>query len=630
MSTLFGNATSALLSFQRAIATTSHNVANANTEGYSRQRVDLAARPGQPFGYGFVGAGLQVTGIRRVVDEYQFLRGLDSSAELGRLSELANLATRIDKGFTDPGTSLTQPWSNFFDAMQGVATQPASAATRQELLQSAETLVARFRTLDGQLKAMDTELNNKLGSSVGLANQLSSEIARLNVEIVRQTGLAGGQPPNDLLDQRERLAAELSGLVGANVAMQNDGAMNVFTSGGQALVVGGTATRLATVADPYRPERQEVALLSSGGAVRLGPGALGGQIGGLLEFRNTVLDPVANQLGRIAMTLVDSFNAQHREGMDLYGDMGGDFFTPIGALTRPNALNTGTGSLSATLVDPSAFDGADLVLSFDGASWSAVRRSTGAAVPISGTGTAGDPLLVGGTAVVVGGAPAAGDRFLLQPASGAGGRMGLAITDPSRIAAASPLGASVALANVGNAQPIGLQIDDIAAPGFPASAQIVFTSPTTYSIDGGPPQAYDPTVGIVGAGWTLRLEGEPVTGDTFGITPRGPGSSDNGNALLFAAIDDLGVLEGGNLSLNSALAQMTVGIGSAARQADYALDAQRIVDQQLAQEREATSGVNLDEEAANLLRFQQAYQAAAQMISVADTLFQTLLGAVRR
>lgn len=630
MTTIFSNATTALMAFQRAMATTSHNVANANTPGYSRQRIDLSARPGQAHGFGFVGAGVQIDGIRRVADEFQFLRGLDSVSELGRLGELASLAARIDKSFTDTGTGLTQPWSDFFDAMQSVATQPASAAARQELLQSAQTLVARFKTLDGQLKSMDAEVNNKLASGVELSNQLIGEIARLNTEIVRQTGLAGGQPPNDLLDQRERLVTELSGLVGVTTAMQADGALNVFTPGGQALVVGNTATRLTTVADPFRPERRELAVESNGTVVRLGSGAVGGQLGGLLEFRTSVLDPAANQLGRIAMTLTDQFNAQHREGMDLYGQMGADFFKPVAPAVRPNALNTGTGSLSGVLADPAAFDGADLVLSFDGANWSAIRRSSGAAVPLSGSGTPGDPLRVGGMALVVGGAPAAGDRFLLQPAAGAAGRMEVAITDPSRIAAASPLAASAAMSNGGNAKPAGLSITDTSLPGFPGSSQIVFTGPGTYSVDGGPPQAYDPSVGIVGPGWSLRLEGNPATGDTFTVAPRGAGSSDNGNALLFAALDDLGVLEGGNVSLNGAIAQMAVGIGSAARQAEYALDAQTIVDRQLVAEREATSGVNLDEEAANLLRYQQAYQAAAQMITVADTLFQTLLSAVRR
>lgn len=627
---ILGTGSSALLAFQRALATISHNVANANTDGYSRQRVELAARPGNPYGYGFVGAGVETSAVTRLADGFHFSRALDSAAELGRLGTLAGLAERLDTAISDDATGLAAPWSAFFDAMQGVASQPASGASRQALLDRANAMATRVRSLDAQFKSIDVEVNAKIEGNVREVNRLSGEIARLNEEIVRQRGLAGGQQPNDLLDQRERLIQELSAKAGVVTAMQEDGAINVFTGGGQSLVVGTKAQALTTVADPFRPERRELALQSPSGPVPLGPGTLGGELGGLLEFRSQVLDPAASQLGRIAATVAYTVNAQHRQGMDLYGQMGGDFFRPITANVSPHALNTGGASLSGALADPAAFDGIDAVLTFDGASWSAVRRDNGQPVTLTGTGTAADPLRVGGMALVVSGSAAAGDRFLLRPASGAAGQLQVAITDPGRIAAASPLKASADLGNDSDATPSALAIADATAPGVVANHTVVFLDDTTYSVDGGPPATYDPATGIVGGGWTLKLEGTPRAGDRFDLAPRGPGSSDNGNMRALAALDDLGRLEGGQLSMNGALQQLTVATASAARQAGDARDAQGIIDQQVRADREALSGVNLDEEAANLLRFQQAYQAAAQVIAAADTVFQSLLSAVRR
>ncbi|MFN3843162.1 MAG: flagellar hook-associated protein FlgK [Rehaibacterium terrae] len=630
MSTLLSNGISALTSFQRALSTISHNVANANTPGYSRQVLDLSARAGQAYGFGFIGAGVQVDSVRRVTDLFNFARSLDSAAELGRLGELAALAGRVDKLVSDQGTGLTGPWSKFFDAGQGVSTQPTSTAARQNLLAAGEALAARFRSLDAQFKGMESELNGKLRAGVDDANRLSAEIARLNQEIVRQRGLAGGQPPNDLLDQRERLIGELSARLGVNTVLQDDGALNVFTPSGQAMVVGTTSLRLGTVADPFSPDRLELAIETPHGRVLLNDGAIGGSLGGLLEFRRDVLDPAAAQLGRMAATLAHSFNAQHRAGVDLYGQPGGDFFTPIVPTTAGHTLNAGSAALSASLSDIAGYRGEDVVLAFDGTGWSATERTTGRAVPLGGSGTAGDPLVFNGVSVVVSGTAAPGDRFLVRPAIGAAGQLSIAVKDPARIAAASPLRASADLANVGNMSVQSLTVEDAGILDFNASHTIVFTGPNSYTIDGVGPHAYDPDAGIAQGGWRLKLEGTPVAGDSFRIAPRGAGSSDNGNARLFAVLDGRGQLDGGNLSLNGALGQLTTSVGSAARHAEYARDAQQIIDTQVRAEREAVSGVNLDEEAANLVRYQQAYQAAAQMIGTADTLFQTLLAAVRR
>jgi flagellar hook-associated protein 1 len=629
MTGILSTSSSALLAFQRALSTISHNVANVGTEGYSRQRVDLSTRQPQVFGNGFIGTGVQQDSVRRIVDEFNFSRLVDSRAELGRLQQINQLATRLDKGFTDPGSSLALPWSQFFDAAQAVSTDPSSAAARQAYLASAEGLSARMRSLESQLQSYDREINARLQAGTASANRLSSEIATLNREIGRQVGLSGGQPPNDLLDQRDNLVQQLSGLIGVTTALQDDGSLNVYTLSGQALVVGTTTLSLATGRDTFREDRLTVSLRVGTAQVPLSSASLGGELGGLLEYRETVLDPASVSLGTIAAGLAHTVNRSNAEGIDLFGNPGAPIFSQPTITPLASTQNSGSATLSASLTDLAAFTGRDVVLSYDGATWSASDRRTGVAVPVSGSGAPGDPLQVGGVSVVVGGAPAANDRFMLQPASGAAGRLRVVMSDPRGIAAAGPLQTSADLSNLGSPE-LRLAIVDRNAPGFGSPVDITFLDANSYTVNGGPPIAYTAGYVIAVNGWELTLDGEVLAGDTFRVRPTPPGSSDNANMLRLANLDDALQLSNGTGSLNETLRQMTVSVGAAARNSADALSAQRSVDQALQQNRESVSGVNLDEEAANLLRFQQAYQASAQMMTVADTLFQTLLQATRR
>jgi flagellar hook-associated protein 1 len=629
MSSVLSTSTSALLAFQRAMATISHNVANVGTDGYSRQRVHLGTREPQAFGSGFIGRGVQQDTVRRMVDDFNFSRMVDSRAEMGRLQQINLLAGRLDRSFTDSASSLARPWSNFFDSMHAVSTDPSSTAAREAMLASAETVAARLRSLQGQLQSYDREVNLRISAGVDKANGLTRELAKLNEEIGRQTGAAGGQPPNDLLDQRDRLVQELAGLLGVTTALQDDGSLNVYTQSGQALVVGTTALRLGTTPDPYRGDRLNIGLELGGTRVPLPSSAIGGELGGLLEVRENVIDATSVALGKIAASLAFNVNRVNGEGIDLYGNPGAAIFNQPALNALPANTNSGTATLDASITDIAAFTGRDVVLQFDGANWSATDRRTGAAVPLTGSGTAGDPLVVDGVSVVVAGTPDANDRFMLQPAAGAAGRIRMVMDDPRGIAAAGPLQLSADIGNLGNAVP-RLSIVDRNAAGFNSPVEIEFIDANTYTVNGGPPIAWAPGDTISVNGWEMTLDGEPMAGDVFRVGPTPPGSSDNANMLVMAALDDARLLAGGNGSMNEVLRDMTVSVGFAARHSGDALQAQQAIDQQLLQNRESVSGVNLDEEAANLLRFQQAYQAAAQMITVADTMFQSLLAATRR
>ncbi|MBP6457508.1 MAG: flagellar hook-associated protein FlgK [Pseudoxanthomonas sp.] len=626
MSNLLATGSSALIAFQRALSTVGHNVANINTPGYSRQRVEFEARDATYFGYGYQGNGVQIVDVRRMADSLATSRLLDSGGELARLQQLSTLSSRLDQLFSEKATGISAPWSSFFDSVNALSSNAAGSADRESVLAQANALVTRFRQIDQHLDGLDTEVNAGLTAATGEVNRLAKEIAQLNGQI-------GGSssPSGDLLDRRDQLISELVAFTGGNAATQDGGLVNVFSAGGQPLVVGATASTLVTVPDPYRPERLQVALETNGQRVTLDKRALGGQIGGLVEFRTTVLDPAMAELGRIATSLAQTFNEGHRAGMDQYGQMGADFFTLPAPRLSSNANNTGNASLTTSVGNVAGLNAQNVLLRFDGAAWVATHPDTGASIPMTGTGTAADPLVVNGIEVVLAsGTPAANDRFLLQPTAGAAGNLGVAITDPGRIAAATPVKATTDLANTGSGKLSGLKVTDAANAGLLAPADIEFIDATQYTINGTGPFAYTPGQTIAYNGWSVVLDGAPAAGDTFSVGPTGANSSDNGNAKLLSNLDDARVLNGGTLTLNGAIGGLTTQVGSAARQADYSAQAQQVIHDQAQAARDAVSGVNLDEEAADLMRLQQAYQAASQIIATADTLFQSLLAATRR
>jgi flagellar hook-associated protein 1 FlgK len=626
MSSVLSTGTSALLAFQRALATTSHNVANIKTPGYSRQKVDFATANPQNYGYGDVGNGTRITDVRRVADQLAISRLLDGSGELARLKQLSTMADRVDAMFSDASTNVAGVWSNFFDSVSGLSSNASGSADRQNVLDSGKTLANRFQQLNTQLNNLNGEVNNGLIAGATEINRLAQEIAQLNGSIGSNAATAAP----DLLDRRDQLIANLVGYTGGNAVMQDGGIMNVYTAGGQALVVGTTASKVTTVTDPYQPERLQLALESQGQKITIDGKTLGGQIGGLLEFRNTVLTPAQAELGKLAIGMASSFNDVHRQGADLYGNMGGDFFTIGNPRITANSSNTGTASMSASFGDLAKLDGQNIVMKFDGTQWQATRADTGATIPMTGTGTAADPLVLNGVSLVMSGTPAKDDRFLLQPTAGVAGSMEVAITDTSRIAAAAPIKGSAAMANTGTGKLTGVKVTDAGNPALRNPAAIVFTSATEYTIDGIGPNTYTAGQTITANGWSFVLDGAPKQGDTFNIGPTPAGSSDNSNALLLAKVEQAKTFNDGTITLSGALGGLTTQVGAAARSAEYSLMAQQVITDQAQAARDSISGVNLDEEASDMLRLQQAYQAASQLISTADTMFQTILGAVSR
>jgi flagellar hook-associated protein 1 FlgK len=612
---------------------TGHNITNASTPGYSRQVAEFTTRPGQSYGNGYIGGGTQITTIKRVFDEFLSEQLRTSTTGQARFSMLETLASRVDNVLADPDTGLNTGLQDFFNAVQDLSNDPASIPARRAALEQAASVAQRFRSLDGQLATMDGEVNDRIGESVAAINRLAGAIAAVNEDIVAAKS-ATGQPPNDLLDQRDLLVRQLSEQVGVSTALQDDGSLNVFIGSGQTLVVGSDARQLGIAGGEFDATRTEIVYPLGSATATTGAtitsSLSGGALGGLLEFRAQILQPTRQALGETALALTMRFNEQHAAGMDLKGQLGADFFGVAPPAVFHSGNNGGSGTVSVAIGDITALDGADYILEFDGTGYTLELRETGQAVPMSGSGTAADPFVAAGLEFTVGGTPAAGDRVLIRPANAAAGSMTALVTDPQAIAMASPVRTRSAIDNIGNATIGAPEIVDASDPDLLATTVIEFTSTGTYSINGAGSFAYADGGEISVNGVTFTISGAPAAGDRYTLEPNLGGSGDNSNGLLLGEVQSVGILDGGTVSINDHYGQLVAAVGGATQQIKSNLEAQNVLlanaeDAQLSQ-----SGVNLDEEAANLVRFQQAYQAAAHVVSVASTLFESLLNATRR
>lgn len=629
MSSLLNIGNNALLAFQRALDTTGHNIANVNTDGYSRQRVEFASRPPALSRSDNIGSGVAVSGVERLTDNYLYTQSLTQGSEFARQDRFHTLAARVDALLSDPTTGVADSLNRYFEAARGVEAEPTSSAARRSLLGAAEQLTTRFNGVNQQFEELNKELNTRLGQLSKEVNTLSGEIAKLNLEIPKAQA-ATRQTPNDLLDRRDRLVEQLSEKIGITAANQANGSVNVYTANGQALVVGRTVTELTTQANAYDPSRVELAVKRTTGNVVLSDVASGGDIGGVLDFRREVLDPARSEMGRIAISLGESVNQQHQSGTDLYGNAGGAFFSSPSAVVLNHSANTGSAAFSTQFSDLGALSGDNYLLSYDGTSYQAVNQQTGNSVTVSGAGTTASPLSFDGLSITVSGTPAAGDRFMLQPTVAGARDLKSQITDPSRIAAAGPVQTSANLANTGTAEISSASVTDRQNANLRSGSTIQFNSPTSYSVNGGAAQAYTSGNAISVNGVEVRISGTPATGDQFQLQVTGANSSDNGNMASLADLQTRGVLDSGNVTVGAAYAAVVSGTGSLTQQAELQRDATDAFRNQIREQRLSVSGVNLDEEAANLLKFQQSYQAAAQVITAANDMFNTLLSAVRR
>lgn len=651
---LLGTAVSGLLAYQRAMAATSHNVSNANTPGYSRQSVLLSADIPSPTSNGFIGNGVTIDTVARAYDQFLTEQVRTTTAGQGQLSAYYNLAKQIDTIVADPQAGLSPALQDFFAAVQTAANDPNATSARQLLLSQANSLANRFHFITDRLNNIQSAANTQISASVAQANSLATSVAQLNQQIYELEGLAAGQPPNDLLDKRDEAIRQLAELVSVSVVPQDNGMLNVFAGNGQALVLGNQSATLSVVQNKFDPETLDVGYSFGGGSVMdITDKITGGKMGGAIEFRDGLLKDSKNQLGRVALGVSAAFNAQHQLGLDQNNALGGNFFTDLGTQAAVASRNNNPAtniSFTGTVTAVGALQASDYRIDYSAGVYSVVRLSdntvvsSGAAAAVDLTATEGFSL-----AAVITTAPVDGDSFLLRLTEPAAENFDVGISQTTQIALAGPLRSSATLTNVGNG---AITAGDVTnTTNLPLAAPITLTfNPNAlgagipgFTVTNGPggTLAYNPATEAAGktftfasyGGYTFSISGVPSTNDTFTIANNTNATSDNRNALKLASLQTTPTLINGTAgptaSFLGAYSNLVADVGSRTRLAEIDQQAQQVLLTQATESQSNVAGVNLDEEAANLVRFQQAYQAAAQMISASQTVFNTLLTATR-
>ncbi|WP_194756475.1 flagellar hook-associated protein FlgK [Aliidiomarina indica] len=529
---IFNIGVSGLNAAQSALNATSNNISNVYTPGYNRELIILNES---------TTGGVKVTDIQRQFNAFISDRLNNASGSLASLSTYKNQINQIDNLLADPDAGLAPLIQKFFGSLGDLAGAPAEPAAREGVLGNASSMAAQFRSFDGYLHDMQRSVNGQLSTEIARVNNMAEQIAALNKEIAMSQA-ATGKPPNALLNQRDHLVSELSQSVEVKVNVQDGGAYNVSIGNGQPLVAGDKTFKLEAIGSAADPERIAVAYRdSSGNLIEFGENTFrSGNIGGLINFRKESLDKAQAQLGQIALTMAQTFNEQHRQGVDLNGEAGVDFFSVGGPLSFSNANNNGDGNMTVTVTDAKELLATGYDVSFNGNEYFAVRRDNGERVDVSFDADQ-NTLSFGGMAVAITGTPEAGDRFRLNPVQRGAQGLQVLVNDISKIAAAQ-------------------------------------------SNDDG----------------------------------------DNRNALALQGMQSMRLV-GNNASFSQAYGAMVSDSGNRAAVVNANLAAQQGLTDQLKAMQQSESGVNLDEEAANLIKYQQFYQANAKVIEAGMTILETIL-----
>ena len=704
---------SGALTAERSLATASHNIANANTKGFSRQRVQVDTRPPQLAGIGALGTGVKVNNVKRIHDEFVASEMRSNASIASGLQTNYEFTSQIDNMLADPNAGLAPTLHSFFAAINNVSNDPSSQSARQVLIGEANALSERFSYLDSRFESLRKGTNDTLKSHVNDVNNLAKAIADVNWKVVLAKEVTQGEP-SDLLDQRERLLHELSEKVVVRSNEQEDGALNVFIGNGQTLVLGKRAASLDLKANQHDPSKLEIVYKNQGVDSIVTKFMKGGSIGGLLDFRERMLTGAQNELGRIAIGVSKTFNDQHHKGMTLDNKLGGDFFKSIDKstpLTLPSNTNKGDYELKTTITNTDNLSVSDYLLNYNDGMYTLVRdkdeeilgRFTSLPQHIESEGFTVE--LERGTTIKN------GDSFMIRPTRAAAREFSVDIERANDIAAASPVRIRRSVHNMGDVKASLNNVADVNVPGFmtnqgvlsptvtvrfidenhiellddkgkviqaqqlndqnkaiPATSGITGEkgSPATPAIPATPASRtttikslsevgheeredspadqietgifYDSEKGLnlfptpVGfePGYNVKLSGKAKAGDTFVIEFNRDAVGDNVNALNLGELQSKATLDNGTSNYNEVYSQLVSRVGSKTHELDVNREAQGILYNQAKAQREAVSGVNLDEEAADLVRYQQAYEANAQVIGAASEMFDTLIGGLRR
>ncbi|WP_322614376.1 flagellar hook-associated protein FlgK [Pseudomonas sp. BIC9C] len=673
---------SGLSAGHNSLVTTGNNIANVDTAGYSRQQSVQSTKGSIQYGNVFIGTGTTLADVRRVYNSYldsqlRTATSLDSEA-----SAYNAQATPLDATLSDSNTGLTGVLQKFFTSMQGVSTSATDDTSRQSVLTGAQALSARFNSIAKQLNDQNTNLNGSLGDMADQVNKLSSTIATLNQKISELS--TGTNQPNDLLDSRNEAVRQLSELVGTQV-VERGNSYDIYIGSGQPLVVGNTTNTLQTVPGKDDPSRMALQLNRGSSTIDVTSVVSGGKIGGLLTYRKEVLDPSLNELGRVALVVADQINSQQAQGIDKNGDFGAAIFNNINsaALVSQRSIaaagnSAGSGNLDVTIKDTGKLTTSDYQVTFTSATNYTVKRSDGTDMGAFSTTTTPAPVIDGFSLNLNGGALSAGDSFKVTPTRGAAAGIQTVLTDPKKIAAAAPLTGVTSANNTGTyTQPTLTSTIDIYNPAAQAEMQtaLKYSTPVklVFGAASGGSQNYnmvDAKGNSIGTGTivpgqsnTLNLKvgmvdssgapvmdnsvtpavqktftvqttvgATPASGESFSINLTGAASSDNRNAQALVGLQTRQTVDTGTaskgISLTDAYNKLVTNVGAKAAQGKSDSEATTAILANAKSARDSNSGVDLDEETGNLVKYQQYYTASSQIIKAAQEIFTTLINSL--
>jgi len=653
---------SGLNAAQWGLTTTGENISNASTPGYSIETPVFSEASGSYTGSGYLPMGVSTDTVQRQYSQYLATQLNGAQSDSSALSTYSTLISELNNLVGSPTSGIATSITGFFTGLQGVANNASSIPARQSAISDAQTLATQINAAGLQYDSMRASVNTQLSDAVTQINSYTAQIAALNNQITQAS--SQGQPPNQLLDQRDQAVSNLSQMIGVSV-VQDNGSYSVFMSNGQPLVLSGNSFNLGTATSSSDPSELSVQYLGQAGSkVGQTPQTLsdtdvsGGTLGGLLQFRSQTLDPAEAQLGAIATSFAAQVNAQNALGVTPNGNAGGALFTVGSPTVYANSQNTGNATLGASFADPTQPTTGDYTLSYDGNLYTLTDNQTGGIV--GSAANLSQP--IGGLQFSATGTMKAGDSFSVQPTRGALDNFALTTQSGSAIAAAAPVLATASTSNTGSAtMSQGAVTAGYTAPsapstltytagtgltGFPPNSVVTVagTPPASYTINSltdavpysaasgatltitGPADPAQPTTLENMNNVTVTISGAPADGDTFSIGPNTGAANDGRNAQLLSNLTTAKVMAGGTSTLTGAYADYVNDIGNQTVQVQTAASGKSALVTQITTAQQSVSGVNINEEAANLLQYQQLYQANSKVIQTAQSLFQTLLG----
>ncbi len=537
---------------QANVSTTANNIANVNTAGYHRESNTIVTTGSQSAGYGYIGTGAAVTDVTRAYNGFLETQVTQNQGQLSSYQAYTQYATQLNALLGSQNSGLAAAMSDFFSSIQNVSSDPTSTVARQAMLGSGANLATQFNNLNDGLNSLSQGINQQVQSTATQINSFAQNIATLNKQIAVMQSSGNSASVNGLMDQRDAIVSQLNQLVNVTVTDQQGSGYNVAIGNGMPLVNGTQANTMTVASNPLAPTETMPALKIGNSTITLDSTQItGGQLGGLLSFRDQMLSPSQTQLGTLAYGLTANINAQQTKGFDLSGTQGGNFFSPLSVTMPPTKALTGTATITAGLTDPNKMTSAAYTLGYDGTTYT-LTDSSGKVVdsttqPAANWSTSSPPFGAGaGLSLSASGTIVSGDSYLIPASPLKVSNLSVAITDPSKIAAAST---STAL-------------------------------------------------------------------------------NDNANILAMAGLQSQSLLGNSTVTLQNAFTQL---VGQNASLENGATSNQKIfqsLTDQATQAQQSFSGVNLDEEAAHLIQYQQAYQAAAKAMQTASTLFNSILTAM--